>query len=107
MQNNGRWFRPISQYDANQYSDFKLPPYAGSDSEATVLTILARGIAQANAINYLIDGFWNGTDNTWPGPGHSDLLDKATFSDGAGHTATPTNDPPFPILLARPISRRC
>ena len=98
MSNNGRYFPPISQYDANQYSDFKLPSYAGNDSEATVLAILARGIAQANAFKYLIDGFWNGSDNTWPGPGHSDLLDKASFSDGAGHSATPTNDPPFPIV---------
>ena len=34
----------------------------------------------------MIDGFWNGEDNTWPGPGNIDLHDKATFSDGAGHT---------------------
>jgi hypothetical protein len=71
---------------------------------STVLTILARGIAEQNAAKYMIDGFWNGDGstspgegNTWPGPGHIDLLDKATFSDGAGHNATPTNDPAFPI----------
>jgi hypothetical protein len=98
MHNNGLYFPPISQYDADQYSDFKLPAFAGSDSEATVLTILARGIAQANASKYLIDGFWNGADNTWPGSGNIDLLDKASFSDGAGHQATPTNDPAFPIV---------
>jgi MBG domain (YGX type) len=101
MHNGGRYFPPISQYDSEQYSDFKLPPYAPGDSQATVLTILARGIAQANAAKYMIDGFWNGEDNTWPGPGHIDLLDKATFSDGAGHVATPTNDPAFPIASGK------
>src|SRR5262249_13302299 len=56
----------------------------------------------------MIDGFWNGDGstspgegNTWPGPGHVDLLDKATFSDGAGHNATPTNDPAFPIQAGK------
>jgi hypothetical protein len=28
-------------------------------------------------------------------------LDKATFSDGAGHNATPTNDPAFPIVAGK------
>lgn len=46
----------------------------------------------------MIDGFWNGSDNTWPSPGHVNLLDKAIYSDGAGHNATPTNDPAFPIV---------
>jgi hypothetical protein len=108
MHNHGLYFPPISQYDSEQYSDFKLPKFAPSDSQATVLTILARGIAQANAAKYMIDGFWNGDGstspgegNTWPGPGHIDLLDKATFSDGAGHNATPTNDPAFPIAAGK------
>jgi filamentous hemagglutinin family protein len=108
MHNGGRYFPPISQYDSEQYSDFKLPTYAPADSQATVLTILARGIAQANAAKYMIDGFWNGDGNTlpgegntWPGPGHIDLLDMATFSDGAGHDATPTNDPAFPIAAGK------
>jgi hypothetical protein len=41
--NNGFDFGPISQYDDNQYSDFSLPDYANDDSEAAILTILARG----------------------------------------------------------------
>jgi hypothetical protein len=101
VHNNGRAFPPISQYDSDQYSDFKLPSYAPDDSEATVLTILARGIAQEKASKYMIDGFWNGADNTWPGPGNIDLHDKATFSDGAGRNATPTNDPGFPIVTGQ------
>jgi hypothetical protein len=63
-----------------------------------VLTILARGIAQAEAAKYMIDGFWNGTGDTWPGATHVGLLGKATFSDGAGHDVTPTSDGPFPIV---------
>jgi hypothetical protein len=101
VENNGHYFPPISQYDSDQYSDFKLPSYAPKDSGATVLTILARGIAQENAAKYVIDGFWNGEDNTWPGPGHIVLHDKATFSDGDSRTATPTNDQPFPIVSGK------
>jgi len=96
--NHGLYFPPISQYDANQYSDFKAPPYDNDDSEATILTIIARGVAQAEAAKYMIDGFWNGSEDTWPGATHVDLLGKATFSDGAGHNVTPTNDTAFPIV---------
>jgi hypothetical protein len=98
MHNHGLYFPPISQYDADQYSSFKLPPYDGDNSEATVLTIIARGIAQTEAAKYMIDGFWNGSEDTWPGATHVDLLGKATFSDGAGHNVTPTNDAAFPIV---------
>ena len=98
---NGFDFPPISQYDANQYSDFKLPGYDNDDSEATIFTILARGASPGHGGNYMIDGFWNGTDNTWPGAAHVNLLDKMTFSDGAGHDATPTNDPAFPIVVGK------
>ena len=85
MHNNGHYFPPISQYDENQYSDFKAPPYDNDDSEATILTILARGIAQTEAAKYMIDGFWNGSEDTWPGATHVDLLGKASFSNEAGH----------------------
>jgi hypothetical protein len=96
--NHGHYYPPISQYDANQYSNFKLPPYDHDDSEATILTIIARAIAGEQAANYMIDGFWNGINDTWPGPGNINFFDKVTFSDGAGHDATPTNDGGFPIV---------
>jgi len=101
MHNHGLYFPPISQYDANQYSDFKAPPYDNDDSEATILTIIARGVAQTEAAKYMIDGFWNGSEDTWPGATHVDLLGKATFSDGAGHDVTPTNDTAFPIVAGK------
>jgi len=67
--NSGLSFPPISQYDSDQYSDFKLPAYANNASEATVLTIIARAIARTEAAKYMIDGFWNGVGETWPGAG--------------------------------------
>jgi hypothetical protein len=99
--NNGFDFPPISQYDGNQYSDFKLPPYDNDDSESAILTILARGASPGHGQDYMIDNFWNGTDATWPGPGHIGLFGKLTFSDGAGHDVTPTNDAGFPIVAGK------
>ncbi len=96
--NNGFDFQPISQYDANQYSDFKAPDYDDDDSEATIFTILARAASPGHGGDYMIDNFWNGTGDTWPGAGHINLLDKVTFSDGTGHDVTPTNDDAFPIM---------
>ena len=39
--NHGFDFQPVSQYDASQYSQFKLPDYDDKDSEATLFTIIA------------------------------------------------------------------
>ncbi|HET6248931.1 MAG TPA: MBG domain-containing protein, partial [Tepidisphaeraceae bacterium] len=99
--NNGFDFTPISQYDENQYSDFKLPDYASDDSEAAILTILARGASPGHGQDYMIDNFWNGTDATWPGAGNIKLTGKLIFSDGAGHDVTPTNDAAFPIVAGK------
>jgi hypothetical protein len=99
--NNGFDFGPISQYDENQYSDFKLPDYANDDSEAVILTILARGASPGHGQDYMIDNFWNGSDATWPGAGHINLSGKLIFSDGAGHDVTPTNDAAFPIVAGK------
>jgi filamentous hemagglutinin family protein len=101
MHNHGFDFPPISEYDSNQYSDFKLPGYDNDDGEATILTILARGVSPGHGGDYMIDGFWNGDDNTWPGSSHIGLFDKLTFSDGAGHDVTPTNDNAFPIVAGK------
>jgi hypothetical protein len=81
-----------------QYFGFKLPAYAGDDSEAAIFAIIARAIEQQHGADYMIDGFWNGADATWPGAGHVMLLDKVTFSDGAGHDAIPPDSPGFPIV---------
>ena len=36
MHNNGLYFPSISQFDADQYSDFKLPGYDSDDSEGEI-----------------------------------------------------------------------
>ncbi len=97
--NHGLDFIPISEYDGNQYSGFKLPDYANQDSRmATLFTIIDRAVDQAHAADYMIDNFWNGVGDTWPGPGNVKFLDKVAFSNGADQDATPTNDPAFPIV---------
>ena len=97
--NNGFDFQPISQYDANQYSDFKLPDYDNDDGEAAIFTILARAASPGHGGDYMINNFWNGTGATWPGAGNINLSDKVTFSDGAGHDATPSDGTDaFPIV---------
>jgi MBG domain-containing protein len=99
--NNGFNFPPISQYDANQYSDFKLPGYDNDDSESTIFTILARGVSPGHGGNYMIDGFWNGSEDTWPGAGNISLPNKLVFSNGAGDDVTPTVNDAFPIVAGK------
>jgi hypothetical protein len=95
-------FDPISQYDANQYSKFKLPDYIDRDGEATIFTILARALSRGHGAEFMIDGFWNGADPTWPGGIHDvKILEKMAFSDGAGHSATPANDHAFPLVAGQ------
>ena len=96
--NNGYNYQPISQYDPNQYSQFKLPGYQDDAGEATIFTIIARAIAPDHASDYLIDSFWNGTGAGWNGAsGNNPLAGKVTFSDGVGHDVTPTDGNAFPI----------
>lgn len=47
--NNGRNYPPISQFDANQYSDFKLPDFTKDAGVATIFVMLARAAEQQNA----------------------------------------------------------
>ena len=100
--NHGFDFQPISQYDANQYSQFKLPDYDDLDGEATIFTIIARAVAQDRAAEFMIDGFWNGTGNDWNGAtGANPLVGKVIFSDGAGHDVAPTEANAFPIVAGK------
>ncbi len=96
--NNGHNYEPISQYDANQYSQFKLPGYQDDAGQATIFTIIARAVATDHQSDYLIDGFWNGTGAAWNGAnGNNPLTSKVTFSDGAGHDVMPSDTNGFPI----------
>jgi hypothetical protein len=97
--NNGFNYQPISQYDANQYSQFKLPGYQDQAGEATIFTIIARAISPDHSADYLIDTFWSGTAGDWNGAnGNNPLAGKVTFSDGAGHDVAPTDANAFPIV---------
>ena len=49
----------------------------------------------------MINGFWNGSEDTWPGAGNIDLPNKIVFSNGAGHDVTPTNNDAFPIVAGK------
>ncbi|MBV8837151.1 MAG: hypothetical protein JO000_11485, partial [Alphaproteobacteria bacterium] len=98
--NNGYDFKPISQYDPNQYSQSTLPDYADQAGLSTLFTILARGVAPDKAPTFLIDTFWNTTDKTpdWTSGGNNPLAARLTFSDGAGHNEAPPGDAnAFPI----------
>jgi hypothetical protein len=97
--NQGVDFLPISQYDANQYSQFKLPDYDDKDAEATLFTIIARAVAHDHAADFMIDGFWNGTASDWNGAdGKNTLIGKVMYSDGAGHDVAPIDANAFPIV---------
>ena len=98
--NNGYDFKPISQYDPGQYSQSTLPDYADQAGLSTLFTILARGVAPDKAPSFLIDTFWSTTDKApdWTSGGNNPLNTRFTFSDGAGHNATPPSDTnAFPI----------
>jgi hypothetical protein len=94
--NNGLTYPPISQFDPNQYSQFKLADWAGLAGEAAVFVMIARGVDQAHAADALIDGFWNGTSAAWTPP--QSFAGKVTFSDGAGNTVNPTGHAGFSVV---------
>jgi hypothetical protein len=97
--NNGRTYLPISEYDPAQYATGQLPDYAGRDGEATIFTMIDRGINQDNAANFHIDNFWNtDTDDKQGMSDPTPLSPKVTFTDGAGKDLPPTDSNAFPIV---------
>ena len=93
--NNGLTYPAISQFDPNQYAQFKLPDFAAQAGEAAIFVMIARGTDQEHAADALIDGFWNGTSAAWT-PSQS-FAGKVTFSDGTGNTVNPMGNAGFPI----------
>jgi filamentous hemagglutinin family protein len=80
---DGLIYRPISQYDAAQYSGGKIPDHADQAGLATILTMIARAIGHDNvpAIDQLFDAT-KGAD--WHGVGwQNPYADKVTFSSGS------------------------
>jgi filamentous hemagglutinin family protein len=95
--NSGHSYLPISQFDENQYSQFKLPGYEGHAGEAAVFTMIARGVDPQNAAGYMIDKFWNGTSSDWS-QANTVVSGKVTFTDGAGKAVDPNGNAGFPIV---------
>jgi hypothetical protein len=92
-------YPPISQYDPNQYSQFRLPGYEDNAGLAAVFTMLARGADSGRAADFMIDTFWNGSGGDWSRVARTNgLNDKVTFSNGAGSNVTPSESNGFSIV---------
>ena len=88
----GRTYEPISVFDANQYSQFKLPDYAGQASEAAIFTMIGRVALPDQAATLMIDTFWNGKAPDLNGTGGKNPLDgKVTLSNSAAIEPGKTN----------------
>jgi hypothetical protein len=55
--NNGLTYSPISQYDPNQYSQFKTSDWAAQAGVAAIFAMIARGVDREHAADVFIDGF--------------------------------------------------
>ena len=93
---DGFLYKPLSQYDAAQYSGKTLPGFESQAGEAAIFTMLLRGalgLPDTPKIDNLFEpgkGFqWRGAN--WENP----LADKVRVSDGADHTGAPGES--FPI----------
>ncbi|MGA7803879.1 MBG domain-containing protein, partial [Bradyrhizobium sp.] len=93
---DGFVYKPLSQYDAAQYSGKTLPGFESQAGEAAIFTMLLRGalgLPDTPTIDNLFEpgkGFqWRGAN--WENP----LADKVRVSDGAEHTGAPGES--FPI----------
>ncbi len=93
---DGFVYKPLSQYDAAQYSGKTLPGFESQAGEAAIFTMLLRGalgLPDTPKIDNLFEpgkGFqWRGAN--WENP----LADKVRVSDGADHTGAPGES--FPI----------
>jgi hypothetical protein len=96
--NNGFNYQPISVFDANQYSQIQVPDYADKASLGAIFTMISRAASSGNAADFMIDGFWTGTDVTWAkGSDGKPVANRITFSDGADKTVAPAEGNGFPI----------
>jgi hypothetical protein len=93
---DGFIYRPLSQYDAAQYTGNKLPGYEGEAGDATVIAMLLRGTQRSNDTPKIDQLFEPGKGLQWKGVNwENPVADKVGFSDGAGRTGAPGES--FPI----------
>ena len=97
---DGFVYKPLSQFDATQYSGNTLPDYAGQTGEAAIFTMLVRG-ALGSSDKPRIDNLFDPGDGVqWKGVNWDNpLASKVSFSDGTGHTGAPADS--FPIQLGK------
>jgi hypothetical protein len=93
---DGYIYRPLSQYDAAQYTGNTLPGYEGQAGEATIVAMLLRGAQGSNDTPKIDQLFEPGKGLQWKGVNwENPLADKVGFSDGAGRAGAPGES--FPI----------
>ncbi|UYO55138.1 MBG domain-containing protein [Rhodopseudomonas palustris] len=83
----GTLFKPISQFDNQQYSKAELPGFAPEAAEATVLTMIARGETN-NQQAFKIDALWGDGTASWSRLDHPDVR-AVSFTDGKGAERVP------------------
>jgi hypothetical protein len=93
---DGFVYKPLSQYDAAQYSVNKLPGYESQAGDAAILTMLLRGALGSRDTPKIDNLFDPGKGLQWSGVSwENPLAGKIGFSDGGGHTDVPGES--FPI----------
>ncbi|WP_165825242.1 YDG domain-containing protein [Rhodopseudomonas palustris] len=83
----GTLFRPISQFDNQQYSKAELPGFAPEAAEAAVLTMIARGETNDQQ-PFKIDALWGDGAASWSRLDHPDVR-AVSFTDGNGTERVP------------------
>ena len=87
---DGFVYKPLSQYDAAQYSGDELPGYESQTGEAAILTMLLRGALGAGDTPKIDNLFEPGKGLQWSGVNwDNSLAGKISFSDAGGHTDAP------------------
>jgi filamentous hemagglutinin family protein len=93
---DGFVYKPLSQYDAAQYSGKTLPGFESQAGEAAIFTMLLRGALGLPDMPKIDNLYEPGTGLQWRGANwENPLADKVRVSDGTDHTAAPGES--FPI----------
>ncbi len=87
---DGFVYKPLSQYDAAQYSGNELPGFESQAGEAAIFTMLLRGALGLSDTPKIDNLFEPGKGLQWRGASwENPLADKIRFSDVEGHTGAP------------------
>jgi hypothetical protein len=93
---DGLVYKPLSQYDAAQYSGNKLPGYESRTGEAAVFAMLLRGALGSRDTPKIDNLFESDKGSQWKGVNwENPLAGKISVSDGGGRSGAPGES--FPI----------